>query len=190
MPLSCMCWTHVLNDTCLSYQQNIFYRVASLLSTVIFLLFITIYRSLDRTFGAIMVKKGALSDDAVSELGRIVAVREGSAPSCCKAHCNIGRSRCNHLFATDCRIPNRRPCTSWVRFCFIWTRINNSLSSIVGNGEFLYDTYRRFSLGKPSMVFVCIVATKHASNAGTSARNSVGVREVKASRLVSLSATS
>jgi hypothetical protein len=42
--------------------------------------------------------------------------------------------------ATDCRIPNRRPCTSCVRFCFIWTRINNSLSSMVGNDEFLYAT--------------------------------------------------
>src|ERR687893_433810 len=111
-----------------------------------------------------MVKKGALSDDAGSESHIIVAVREGSVPSCRNAHGTTDRSKCTHLFATDCRIPNRRPWTSWVKFCFIWTRINNSLSSIVGNGEFLYDTYRRFSLGRPSMVFVCIASPKHASN--------------------------
>lgn len=190
MPFSCMRWTHVLNDARCPNQQNILHRVAFLLSAVIFLLFIGVYRSLDWTFGTIMKKKGALSDDAVSESRIIVAVRTGSAPSCRNAHCNTGLSSCNHLFATDCRIPNRRPCTSWVKFCFIWTRINSSLSSIVGNGEFLYGTYRRFSRGRPSIVFICIAATKHASNAGTSAENSAGVRDVKASRLVSLSATS
>ncbi len=190
MPFSCMCWAHVLNGTRSPNQQDILYRMAFLLSTVIFLLLVGVYWSLHRTFGAIMVKKGELSDDTVSEAGLIVAVREGSAPACCSAHCKTGLRSCNHLLATDCRIPNRRPCTSCVRFCFIWTRMNNSLSSIVGNGEFLYDTYRRCSCGRPSMVFVCIASKKHASNAGTSARNSVGVREVNASILVSLSATS
>ncbi len=190
MPFSCIRWAHVLNDTRRSNQQNILYRVTFLLSTVIFLLLIGIYRSLDGTFGAIMVKKGALSNDAVAASDISVAVRDGSAPSCRNAHCKTGLSSCNHLFATDCRIPNRRPWTSWVRFCFIWTSMNSSLSSIVGNGEFLYVTYRRFSRGRPSMVFVCIASKKHASNAGTSAANSVGVRDVKASRLVSLSATS
>ncbi len=190
VPFSSMRWAHVLNNTCRPNQYYILYRVTFLLSTVIFFLFIGVYRSLDRTFGTIMVKKGELWDDTVSESGIIVAVREGSAPSRCSAHCMTGLSSCNHLLATDCRTPNRRPCTSWVRFCFIWTRINNSLSSIVGNGEFLYDTYRRFSRGRPSMVFVRIASTKHASNAGTSARNSAGVREVNASILVSLSAIS
>jgi hypothetical protein len=140
MPFSCMRWAQVLDPTCLSNQQDVFYGVAFLLSTIIFLLFIRVYRSLDRAFGAIMVKKGGLSEVSVLESGLIVAVREGSAPSCCKAPCTTGRSSCNHLFATDCRIPNRRPCTSCVRFCFIWTRINNSLSSMVGNDEFLYAT--------------------------------------------------
>ena len=112
VPFSCMCWAQVLNDTRLSNQQNVFYRVAFLLSTVIFLLLIRVYRSLDRTFSTIMVKKGGLSDDAVSGSGRIVAFREGRASTCCKAHCKTGRSSCNHLFATDWRIPKRRPCTS------------------------------------------------------------------------------
>jgi len=58
MPFSGMRWTQVRNGTCCSNQQDVFYRVATLLSTVIFFLFIRIYRSLDRTFGAIMVKKG------------------------------------------------------------------------------------------------------------------------------------
>jgi hypothetical protein len=190
MPFSCMRWAQILNGTCLSNEQDIFDRMTFLLSTVLFLLFVGIYRSLDRTFGTIMVKKGVLAAAGVSESGRIVAVREGKASMRCKAQCKAGRNSCTHLLATDWRIPNKRPCTSWVTFCFIWTRINNSLSSIVGNGEFLYDTYRRFSRGRPSIVFVCIASRKHVSNAGTRARNSVGVSEVKASRLVSLWATS
>ena len=190
MPFSCMRGAQVLNSTGFSNQQDIFYGVAFLLATVIFLLFIRIYRSLDRAFGAIMVKKGGLSEIPVLELGIIVAVLDGSIPCCCKAACNTGRSNCNHLFATDWGIPKRHPCTSWVKCCFIWTRINNSFSSIVGKGEFLYETYRRRALGRPSTVCVCIAAKKHASKAGTSARNSVGVREVKASRRVSLSVTS
>src|ERR671933_58384 len=190
MPFPSMRWAQVLNDARLSNQEDIFYRMAFLLATVIFLLFVGIYRSLDRTFGAVVVKKGAPLDDDGSASGRSIAVRAGSAWTRCKAPGKMGRSSCNHLFATDCRIPNKRPCASWVRFCFICTRINNSLSAIVGNGEFLYETYRRFSRGRPSMVVVCIASPKHASNAGTKARNSVGVSEVKASRLVSLSATS
>jgi hypothetical protein len=140
MPFSCMRGAQVLNSTRFSNQQDIFYGVAFLLATVIFLLFIRVYRSLDRTLGAIMVKKGGLSEIPALESGIIVAVRDGSIPSCCNAHRNTGRSNCNHLFATDWRIPKRHPCTSWVTFCFIWTSINNSLSSIVGNGEFLYET--------------------------------------------------
>ena len=57
MPFSRMRWAQVLNGTCRSNQQDIFYRVATLLSTVIFFLFIRVSWSLNRTFGAIMVKK-------------------------------------------------------------------------------------------------------------------------------------
>jgi hypothetical protein len=51
-----MRWAQILNGTCLSNEQDIFDRMTFLLSTVIFLLFVGIYRSLDRTFGTIMVK--------------------------------------------------------------------------------------------------------------------------------------
>src|SRR5919202_2831084 len=119
MPFSCMRWAQVLDTTRLSKQQDVFYGVAFLLSTGIFLLFIRVYRSLDRAFGAIMIKKGGLSEVSVLESRVIVAVRAGSAPSCRKAPCKTGRSSCNHLLATDCRISNRQPCTSCVRFCFI-----------------------------------------------------------------------
>ena len=112
MPFSCMRRAQVLDSTACSNQQDIFYGVAFLLATVIFLLFIRIYRSLDWAFGAIMVKKGVLSEIPVLGFGIIVAVRDGSIPSCCNAPGKTGRSTCNHLLATDWRIPKRHPCTS------------------------------------------------------------------------------
>ena len=59
VPFSCMRWAQVLNDACRPNQQNILDRVTFLLVTVLVLLFIGVYRSLDRTFGTIMGKRGA-----------------------------------------------------------------------------------------------------------------------------------
>ncbi len=59
MPFPSMCATQKPHHTVCINQQDVFDRMTSFLSTVIFGLFIRIYWPLDGTFGAIMIKKGA-----------------------------------------------------------------------------------------------------------------------------------
>jgi hypothetical protein len=77
------------NVTRLSDHEEVFERVTLLLATVIFLLLFGICRAVDRTFGAIMPKRGvvALPSDACGSniAANSAAVRAGSSPWAAKA---------------------------------------------------------------------------------------------------------
>src|SRR3712207_490876 len=105
MPFSCMGPTQKADNTYIINQKNVFDGVAFLLATVIFRLFIRIYWSLDGSFGAIMIKKGVLSELGTSVSVTSVARREGSTSRRCKAVCKTGRNNWSHLFASDWPIP-------------------------------------------------------------------------------------
>ena len=101
MPLSRKCVAQKANATLLVDQYDVLDRVTLLLSTVVFALLIVPQRSLDRAFGAIMIKKGTSYFTSCSYSCRTVAKRAGSTSRCCKAAESTGRSSVSHLLASD-----------------------------------------------------------------------------------------
>ncbi len=102
VPLPSIGCTHKPDETCFVNQQNIFDRVAFFLTTIIFVLLIRIYWSLDATFCPIMIKKGPWSVlPGRSGAAMYVARRAGTASRRSNARSKTGRSSCNHLFASD-----------------------------------------------------------------------------------------
>ena len=75
MPFASVGCTQETDLALLVDQQDVLYRVSLLLATVILHLFIGIYWALDRTFGAIMIKRGSSSSS--SELS-LLAMAEAS----------------------------------------------------------------------------------------------------------------
>jgi hypothetical protein len=106
VPLPRIGCTHKPDHTRLINQEDILNRMAFLLTTIIFVLFIRIYGSLDSTFCPILIKKGASSAAGGSGAATSVARRTGTTSSCSNARSKTGRKSCNHLFASDWIIPN------------------------------------------------------------------------------------
>lgn len=77
MPSSGIGCTQKADLTLVIDHQDVLDRMALLLATVIFSLFVAIYWALDRTFGAIMIKKGASSSSGLSLLAMAEARRAG-----------------------------------------------------------------------------------------------------------------
>src|SRR4051812_21930946 len=81
VPLSGIRSTQKANMAITIDQQNVFNRVTFLLSTIVLILLVSIYRALDGTFRAIMIKKGVVSSGELSFSATSVARREGMVSS-------------------------------------------------------------------------------------------------------------
>ena len=85
VPLARIRATQKANHTSVIDQQDVLDRMPFLLPAVILRLFIRIYRSMDGTFRAIMIKKGVVAAGIAAGSVMSVARRAGSASICCNA---------------------------------------------------------------------------------------------------------
>jgi hypothetical protein len=85
MPFSSNCLTQKPDLTVSIDQHNILDCVTLLLATVIFILFVSIYWTLDGAFGTIMIKKGMPSSSELSFSVISLARRAGMVSRSCKA---------------------------------------------------------------------------------------------------------
>ena len=101
VPLSRVGHAQKANATLLIDKHNVLDRMAVLLPAPVFLLLIIVYGSLDRSFGAIMIKKGVVSSEPSVSAASTAAKRDGSTSKRSKASERTGRSSVSHLLASD-----------------------------------------------------------------------------------------